>query len=600
MTGNISKAKGFKGDKGDAFTYDDFIEGQLDDFIDRLGLKSYAKKEEVANLSISPERFGAVGDGIVDDTQALKDMCEYVNNKGYGKILFNKGTYRVSIEDSDDYNFNNMPSILSFIGCDVEIDLQGSTITLDANRSPFYSIFCFTNCNFKLSNGVLIGDRIEHDYTPYTYDGDKIQKSHELGYGVDNQGSVGKIENLDISQFTGDGIYSGNNVTWSPSFTVLGRAFSEIINCNIHHCRRQGVTVGESNGAVIKDTEIHHIGTFDSINGTAPMSGIDLEFEYNESHCDSVVLDGVKIYDCTEYSIVCANTDDVLDNLRIVNSDLTGRLWITRATDFTVENSVIYLEYITNSPYIQNCNVINCDVYLPSERVSFSNTVFDNCTIQGVYDETTGNSSSINNPKSSSNVVFNNCTIKDILGIKAGFTAPGNLSGKLLTGFGRYSYDNEYIFNGCNIENCSTVIASGYKKGMTFNRCDIKNCYFCNISGNEIFKFDGCNINNLCGYLAYSNPSRFLNCTIVDDGSMPYSFTGTHLAILHNCNVIITKNDKTADFNKIRAYNSYLDYTCPTGTTLEKVELYNCYFKTNIAEANFVGIKENTTYVVSE
>ena len=639
MIGNISKSKGFKGDIGDAFTYEDFTpeqlaglkgdqgdQGDTPSIVLRLdsdgnlyyssdGIlvdKEYVNSQNLATTDyvesrlsdyskkviITPKQFGAVGDGITDDTQALKDMCEYVNNKGYGKILFNKGTYRVSIEDRDDYNFSNKPSILSFTDCDVEIDLQGSTIILDANRSPFYSIFHFKNCNFKLSNGALVGDRIEHNYAPYTYNGDKIQKSHELGYGVDNQGSVGKIENLDISQFTGDGIYSGNNADWTPSFTVYSRAFSEIIKCNIHHCRRQGITVGESNGAVIKDTEIHHIGTFDGVKGTAPMSGIDLEFELDESHCDSVVLDSVKIYDCTEFAIVGSNKGDVLDKLRIVNSDLTGRIAIDIASKFTIENSVIHLQFKTTPSHIVNCRYRNCEIYLPSERVGFVANTFDNCTIKGAYDETTGNSTSIYNSSLSTNNVFNNCTIKDVLGIKAGFSAPGDLSGKLLTGFSRYGYDTEYIFNGCVIENCSSVIAQGSTKGMIFNKCNIKSCYFCNISGNEIFKFDGCIITNLCGYPVNSNPTRFSNCTIIDDGSMPYSFTAAHYAVLHNCNVNIIKNVSSADNYRIRAYNSFLDYTCPTGTTFEKTELYNCYFTSNIAEEKFVGTKVNTTYVV--
>ena len=289
------------------------VRDQNGKIINILAIKG-EKGEGACDHVVTPKQFGALADGQTDDTQALKNMCEYVNERGYGKIVFDKGTYKVSIEDRTDYGFENRPSILSFLNANVEIDLQGSSIVLDTNNSPFYSVFHFKNCGFKVMNGTLTGDRLSHDYSAYN-----DLTTHEWGHGVHNEGSKGYIENLEISEFTGDGISSGNNISWEP-FTVLSRAFINVDGCNIHHCRRQGITVGESDGAIIKNTEIHHIGTFDNIKGAAPMSGIDLEFELGENRCDKVILDNINIYDCTKYSIVGANNDDVLNNLYIINS----------------------------------------------------------------------------------------------------------------------------------------------------------------------------------------------------------------------------------------------------------------------------------------
>lgn len=538
--------------------------------------------------NITPEMFGAVGDGVTDDTQALKSLCSYVNEKGYGKVFFDKGTYKVSIENKTDYGFENRPSILSFINSNVEIDLNGSSIVLDTNNSPFYNIFHFKNCSFKLSNGSLKGDRLTHDYSVYNE-----LTTHEWGHGVNNEGSKGYIENLEISEFTGDGIASGNNVSWEP-FTILSRAFINVDNCNIHHCRRQGITIGESNGAVIKNTEIHHIGTFDNISGTSPMSGIDLEFELGESKCDKVILDTVNIYDCTNYSIVGAAEGDVLETLIISNSKINGKIVVKNHTNCIIENTILIMSDVCE---ILNSKINSSKITLSIDSSLFSDTVFNNCFIEGVYNEETGKGSMIC-AKTSSIITFNDCIIKNILGNTGILTSDANT--KPLRGFNRYQYDYKLIFNNCDIENCSTCVKADAINTIIFNNSEIKECFIYTTSNNEIVNFNDCNIKNIHGYFQWATPIVFKGCNIYDDGIATDSFVRNSRAIVYNCKLNITKTSKNNEYYYIRAYNSYLDYTNPSNAVFNNAELYNCFITCNTPEASFTGTKENTVYIVKE
>jgi Endopolygalacturonase len=46
--------------------------------------------------SISVKDFGAVGDGVTDDTAAIQAAIDAVYGMGGGRLLFPSGTYKVS------------------------------------------------------------------------------------------------------------------------------------------------------------------------------------------------------------------------------------------------------------------------------------------------------------------------------------------------------------------------------------------------------------------------------------------------------------------------------------------------------------------------
>ena len=561
------------------------------DEIDEEFASQLARIENVITLNALD--FGAKGDGKTDDTQAIKSMCEFVNERGYGNIVFPKGDYIVSIEDREDYWFNNFARIAHFSGCsNVNIDLGGSTFTVKGTKSPFYTLFSFGSCGyFEIKNGKLIGDRLTHDYAEY-----RGTKSHEWGYGVSSIGSNGTVVTLEISQFTGDGINSEDKYRQiSGGFETLSKAFIEVDNCKIHHCRRQGITIGESDGGIIKNTHIHHIGDFDGITGTDPRSGIDIELELGTSYCDSVVIDNVTINDCSNFCIVSAISGDVINKFLLTNSYINGRIILSTVKTVIVSNTTFNFKYMNGITSCRYLTFNNCKMHI-KDSIQLNDVILNDCYITGEYDEAAGHGSSINSDEDK--ITFNNCIIKDLLGNSEGYSWPSKLAGKPLLGFNIYNYGGEFTFNNCDISNCSCIMKISHTKPLKFNNSTIKNCYFMHSNTNEFMvQYNNCNIENLCGYYGPDAKYLFRNCNIKDDGTLPSPFVGLGLSVLYNCSAEITKTSTTQENYAIEAYNSYLNYNVPSDAIFRKTKLYNCCFGCTMPESAFSGTKINTTYI---
>lgn len=84
-------------------------------------------------------------------------------------------------------------------------------------------------------------------------------KAHAHGHGIELLNSENVcVSNMKVCNVIGDALYiGGQSNTINPKTTIT--------NCEFHHSRRQGITIGESDATHIKNTNIHHIGTFDGI-----------------------------------------------------------------------------------------------------------------------------------------------------------------------------------------------------------------------------------------------------------------------------------------------------------------------------------------------
>ena len=255
-------------------------------------------KAWIRSNTINVKDFGAVGDGVTNDTQALKTAFAVLGD--YGNIVLPKGHYIVKPTA-------NKQSLIKLTGLKgITIDLNGSTLEVATNGYPEFNLFELVDCeNFVITNGILKGDRLTHDYKT-------TAGTHAFGYGVFCKSSLnywlddggtpsdtlkcgGKISNCEIYNFTGDGIVTKNGM--SPD-TI------KIENCTIHHCRRQGVSILDSDTVILDNCHIHHIGTFDGINGASPMSGIDIEPDSGTLNVNSVVIKNTIIEDITRDSII--------------------------------------------------------------------------------------------------------------------------------------------------------------------------------------------------------------------------------------------------------------------------------------------------------
>lgn len=148
-----------------------------------------------ANLSgKNVKDFGAVGNGVVDDTAAIQAAVDWTAGASRGVIFFPEGTYKVTSPITFDYD--GELSII-FRGCGRLSKITGSVNGAIIDRS-------YTNP----TSGIRCVEYLA------------IENSHASGIGVRMLGTVGGIiQNCHISAHTGIVADTGN--TWS------------ILNCNL-------------------------------------------------------------------------------------------------------------------------------------------------------------------------------------------------------------------------------------------------------------------------------------------------------------------------------------------------------------------------------
>ena len=137
--------------------------------------------------------------------------------------------------------------------------LKGSKIVLKSSNKPAYSILQIKHAsNVTLNNPVIVGDRNTHT-------GPKGEWG--MGLNIVSCSNI-VINNPNISDCYGDGIYLGEDGTNNTNITISG--------AHINNVRRNGISVISVDGLKLISPHISNT------NGTAPMSGIDLE--PNNSH----------------------------------------------------------------------------------------------------------------------------------------------------------------------------------------------------------------------------------------------------------------------------------------------------------------------------
>lgn len=280
----------------------------------------YAKPFELADFIqnyVTPEDFGAVGDGVTDDTSAINKALEHSN-----VLNMNAKTYLVSA---------NPETADAIVAIGKTINGNGATIKIKPVADEYYHVIGAKG-NTKISNLTIIGERDEH-----------VGTSGEWGMGIHlSNSNYAHIENVTVKNCWGDGIYIGSE---NSDTGENGCANVTITNCIIDNNRRNGISVINCDKFVIDGC------TISNTHGTNPQSGVDIERNF-----DNEITEGI-VKNCT-----------------FIDNHFSHILQSNSSNDNTIENCIFKCKNESESCDI-SCEskkliVINC-LSNPSKRATF-------------------------------------------------------------------------------------------------------------------------------------------------------------------------------------------------------------------------------------
>lgn len=210
----------------------------------------------VAKLHVTPQMFGAIGDGEADDTDAILNAIDALGN-GISVLYLPAGTYLVS---------ENIPLVSNMT---LRGDGHNSIIKRAGNNLENYAVIaCDGVSNVSIENIHIQGERNEHSGT-----------MGEWGMCVNIRGSSNvTVKNCKLTDAWGDGIYVGTYSETPCTNTVID-------GCTIDNNRRQGISVINSDTLIVRNCLITNT------NGTLPEAAIDFESNYSTDICKNNIIE---------------------------------------------------------------------------------------------------------------------------------------------------------------------------------------------------------------------------------------------------------------------------------------------------------------------
>ncbi len=288
--------------------------------IARAVLRLEGKYAAVTSAYVTPQMYGAFGDGKADDTQAI---ISAINALGGGDSILHlpTGTYLVS---------EDIPLVSNMT---LEGEGNNTIIKRIGNNLEKYNVIsCEGIDNVTIKNIHIQGDRNEHTGT-----------TGEWGaciglYGTHNV----TIKDCKLTDGWGDGVYLGEYI-----HNELGElCFNTIIEgCLIDNNRRQGISVIHSDRLTVRNC------TISNTNGTLPEGGIDFEVNGIGQSAKNNIVENCIFYGNVGGSIIVGNHKAKYEIIvrNCVSSDNSG----VKVYGTSVEG--VDRGYLT----VQNCDLRN-------------------------------------------------------------------------------------------------------------------------------------------------------------------------------------------------------------------------------------------------
>ena len=261
-------------------------------------LERYAFTDDTIWYTIDNEAFGIdnTGENARATTDGINSALAWAKTQGYKNIRFADGIYQ--IQCTWDNRFV-APTDGILVPSGLTLDLGSATFRLEISDQPAYCIFGIVGQDdVTILGGTLIGDLGRHIYSSSTQ-----SFTHEWGFGICiSASSHVLIQGVTVTDMTGDGII----IEGSYDYLSNGGSMSDgvkIYDCEISHCRRQGISVVGAINSEIAGNTIY------DIKGTDPQYGIDIESELDYTTKNIMVHHNL-IYGCARGAISCNNGSD--------------------------------------------------------------------------------------------------------------------------------------------------------------------------------------------------------------------------------------------------------------------------------------------------
>ena len=314
-----------------------------------------ATHEAVAQRYATPQMYGAIGDGVSDDTEAI-NKCLADNSR----VFIPKGTYIID------------PSVSLIMHNDQVLELSENTIikAFVADETKYnYAITISGVSNVTVKGGKICGDKNEYP-----------DSTAERGYGIFIKNSKNvTVEDCEISDFRGDCIiiesYSHPYPTSTAEYDVFVNRNISIKGCYIHNSLRHGITVMGVRGLLVKDTEILYT------NGKTYSTAIDAETHYEWQEASNFRYENVKAKYCGNGVMFNQNSwDGSISEVSIEHCEFYRvQLGISGDTSISRSSIDIISTSTTDNLTVNHCVLGMCSIPYHVKKVTFNSCVF-NCS----------------------------------------------------------------------------------------------------------------------------------------------------------------------------------------------------------------------------
>jgi len=305
-------------------------------------------------VAVSLKDFGAKGDGVTNDTQAVLKLIAHVSARGGGvRIVIPPGIYIVGGQTAGAGGQRYLGTEFVFNNCAKPIIIEGDRAILKHPQGlrwgsfnadgaihnprsmpfydPSYAASTGTMLHFrKCANVAVKGLELDGNNTTYIIGGnwgDKEIQARSYGLVFENCKSA-LAENVYAHNFGLDGLYvQAFGTTEATEDTPV-----TLINCRFEYNGRQGLSWTGGNGLVAKNCKFNHTGyAINTRTGrpvfSAPGAGVDMEPEPSDLgrgkfiNCEFLHNRGVSVLavQTTHGGIVRRPYDVTLENCLIWN-----------------------------------------------------------------------------------------------------------------------------------------------------------------------------------------------------------------------------------------------------------------------------------------